>query len=114
MAQELLLRSNSSFLRKGSTCVVTRRTLIRQQDGYARRAAIAWATHGLEADQGRDALPVVVADVDGEVYFRGAAAATDRTAEHPGDIPEPASSWHSMPGGTATQRSHTARVRATG
>src|SRR6266851_1554967 len=33
MAQELLLRSNSSFLRKGSICVVTRRTVQGEKDG---------------------------------------------------------------------------------
>jgi len=38
MAQELVLRSNSAFLRKESICVVTRRTFVGQQNGNAGRA----------------------------------------------------------------------------
>jgi len=52
MAQELVLRSNSSFLRKDSTCVVTRRTLVGQHDRDDRPALVAGAAPVAEAHQG--------------------------------------------------------------
>jgi hypothetical protein len=70
MAQELVLRSNSSFLRKGSDCIVTRGTFIREHDGDARRAVVARPAEGLEPDQRRRPPLVVVADVDAEADFR--------------------------------------------
>jgi hypothetical protein len=84
MAQELVLRSNSSFLRKGSTCVVTRRTLVRQQDGDDLLAVIARTAQGLEAHQRRGALAVVVADVNGEADFPAPLAPPDGT---PAEMP---------------------------
>src|SRR5690242_12507222 len=66
MAQELSSRSNSSFLRKGSICLVTRRTLVGEHDGNDGLPLVPRPTHRLEPDEGWDALPVVVPDVDAE------------------------------------------------
>jgi hypothetical protein len=81
MAQELVLRSNSSFLRKESICVVTRRTLIGQHDGNDGLAVVPRAADGLEADQRRRSLAVVVADVQGEGHDAPAALPGDGTAQ---------------------------------
>jgi hypothetical protein len=74
MAQELVLRSISSFLGKGSNCIVTRRTLFRQHDGNDRLAVVSRSAEGLEPDQRRRVVAVVVADVDPEAHFRAAGA----------------------------------------
>src|SRR3954452_10138852 len=74
MAQELVLRSNSSFLCKESTCAVTRRTFVGHHHGNARPAVIVRPTESLEPDQRRRSLPVVVADVDADADFRAGGA----------------------------------------
>ena len=66
MALELVLRSNSSFLRKESICVVTRRTLVGHHHGDNRLALVPRAADRLEPDPRRRPLAVVVADVPGE------------------------------------------------
>jgi hypothetical protein len=76
--------------------------------GFTYKTLLTW-------DKGRRALPVVVADVDVEAHFRASAAPADGAAEQEEHVPSrPASSWQQTPGGTVTQRSQTARVRATG
>jgi len=56
---------------------------LRQQDRDARRAVIVRPAQGLEANQGRRAFPVVVADVDAVADFRPAVALPDGPAQQP-------------------------------
>jgi hypothetical protein len=100
MAQELVLRSNSSFLRKGSTCVVTRRTLVRQHDGYARRPVIAWVAHGLEADERRVRSQLSLRTCRAKGATRPADLPGGGTAQHEEHVPEPAAlvlAQHAVP-----------------
>src|SRR5689334_4248495 len=89
--------------------------LLRPHDGYDRLVVIPGAAYSLEAHPGRNAVRVVVADVDAEADFAAPSLrpmvrrSRNSTSEN-----RPATSWQSTPSGTTTQRFHTARVRATG
>jgi hypothetical protein len=61
------------------------------------------AAQGLQAHQGRGALPVRAADVDGEAD-QGALGVPEGQRQEPQHVPQPASSWQATPEGTATQR----------
>jgi hypothetical protein len=57
--------------------------LIRPHDGPDRLAVVPGAAHGLEADERRGPLPVVVADVQGERHDAPAALPGNGAAQHP-------------------------------
>ncbi len=66
-----------------------RSVLIGHQHGKGRLALVAGAAQGLEANERRGAVAVVVADVDAEADLGPAAGPADRTGEQPKHFRQP-------------------------